>query len=109
MNSPNLETGINSTRKWAIEELRRMVLDALGEHDGAVWLFGSCARGDVHHPDDIDVAIFPRRDFPSGFFTKLAAYFEESTIPYDLDLIDLREADDALRDEVLWTGILWRD
>jgi predicted nucleotidyltransferase len=102
-------TGMNPTRERAIEELRRMVLAALGEHDAAVWLFGSCARGEVRHPDDIDVAIFPRGDFPSGFFAKFAADFEESTIPYDLDLIDLREADDALRDEVLWTGILWRD
>jgi predicted nucleotidyltransferase len=100
---------MNSTRQWAVEELRRMVLDALGEHDAAVWLFGSCARGDVRHPDDIDVAVFPRGDFPAEFFAKFAADFEESTIPYDLDLIDLREARPALLDEVLWTGIRWRD
>ena len=37
---------MNATRKQAIEELRRMVLAALGEHDAAVWLFGSCARGE---------------------------------------------------------------
>ncbi len=100
---------MNPTREWALGELRRMVLDALGEHDAAVWLFGSCARGDVRRPDDIDVAIFPRGDFPSGFFAKFAAEFEESTIPYDLNLVDLREADDTFRDEVLWTGIRWRD
>ena len=81
---------------------------ALGEHDAAVWLSGSCARGDVRHPDDIDVAIFPRGDFPSGFFAKFAADFEECPIPYDLDLVDLREAGPELRDEVLWTGIRWR-
>jgi predicted nucleotidyltransferase len=109
MTKVEITHGMNPTREWAIGELRRMVLDAVGEHDAAVWLFGSCARGDVHHPDDIDVAIFPRGDFPSSFFTKLAADFEESTIPDDLDLIDLREADDALRNEILWTGIRWRD
>ena len=32
---------MNPTRKRAIEELRRTVLAALGEHDAAVWLFGS--------------------------------------------------------------------
>jgi predicted nucleotidyltransferase len=100
---------LNPTREWAIEELRRIVLDALGEHDAAVWLFGSCARGEVRHPDDIDVAIFPRGDFPGSFFAKLASELEESTIPYDVDLVDLREAGPALRDEVLWTGIRWRD
>jgi len=86
-----------------------MVLAALADYDAAVWLFGSCARGDVRHPDDIDVAIFPRGDFPSAFFTEFAVTFEESTIPYDLHLVDLREAEPSLRDEVLWTGIRWRD
>jgi hypothetical protein len=109
MTNVNNTDGMNPVREWAIEELRRMVLDALGDQDAAVWLFGSCARGDVRHPDDIDVAIFPRGDFPSGFFAKFAADFEESPIPYDLDLVDLRKADEALRDEVLWTGVRWRD
>jgi predicted nucleotidyltransferase len=68
----------------------------------------SCARGDVRHPDDIDVAILPRGDFPSGFFAKFAADFEESPIPHDLDLINLREADNALRDEVLWRATRWQ-
>jgi hypothetical protein len=33
-------TGMNPTREKAIDELRGMVLDALGEHDAMVWLFG---------------------------------------------------------------------
>ncbi len=109
MTKPKFSDGMNPVRERAIENLRRMVLDALGGHDAAVWLFGSCARGDVRHPDDIDVAIFPRGDFSARFFADFAADFEESPIPFDLDLLDLREADDTLRDEVLWTGIRWRD
>ena len=50
---------MNATRKEAIEELRRMVLTALGGHDAAVWLFGSCARGAPREHSDIDVAILP--------------------------------------------------
>ena len=91
MTKAKITPGMNPTREQAIEELRRMVLDALGDHDAAVWLFGSCARGDVRHPSDIDVAIFPRGDFPSGFLQSLAADIEESTIPYDVDLVDLEE------------------
>jgi uncharacterized protein len=109
MTNVKITDGMNPVRERAIEKLRRVVLDALGEHDAAVWLFGSCARGDVRHPDDIDIAIFPRGDFPSGFFAKFATDFEESPIPFDLDLVDLREAGPELRDEVLWTGIRWRD
>jgi predicted nucleotidyltransferase len=100
---------MNPVRAEAIEELRRMVLAALGDHDAAVWLFGSCACGEAQQHSDIDVAIFPRDELPSSFFAALTAKLEESAIPYDVDLVDLREADPALRDEVLWTGIRWRD
>jgi predicted nucleotidyltransferase len=43
---------MNPVREQAIDELRRMVIDALGDHAAAVWLFGSCARGDVRQHSD---------------------------------------------------------
>jgi len=100
---------MNATRKEAVEELRRIVLAALGEHDAAVWLFGSCARGEPRQHSDIDIAILPRDQLPSGFFGELEADIEESTIPYDVDLVDLRQADPALVDEVRREGVKWRD
>ncbi len=39
-----------------------MVLGALGAHAAAVWLFGSCARGEARQHSDIDIAILPRDD-----------------------------------------------
>ena len=81
-----------------------MVLGALGEHNAAVWLFGSCARGEARQHSDIDIAILARDDLPSGFFAELAADFEESPNPYDVDLVDLRRADAALVDEVRREG-----
>jgi predicted nucleotidyltransferase len=103
-----MPSGLTPTRKWALGELRRMVLDALGGHDAAVWLFGSCARGDVRQHSDIDIAILPRDELPSGFFAELVADIEESPIPYDVDLVDLRRADPALVDEVSRAGVKWR-
>jgi predicted nucleotidyltransferase len=99
---------MNATRKDAIEELRRMVLAALGGQDAAVWLFGSCARGEVRQHSDSDIAILPRDELPSGFFRELEADIEESTIPYDVDLVDLRHADPALVAEVRREGLKWR-
>jgi predicted nucleotidyltransferase len=81
---------VNPTRKQAIEELRRMVLDALGERDAAVWLFGSCARGEPRQHSDIDIAVLPRDELPRGFFAELLADIEDSQVPYDVDLVDLR-------------------
>jgi uncharacterized protein len=99
---------VNAVRERAIAELRRLVLAALGEHDAAVWLFGSCARGAPRQHSDIDIAILPRSAFPAGWFGELQADIEESTIPYDVDLVDLRHADPALLDEVRREGVQWR-
>ena len=85
-----------------------MVLDALGEHDAEVWLFGSCARGEVLQHSDIDIAILPRDDLPSGFFSDLAESAEESSIPYDVDIVDLRSAAPTLIDEVRREGVKWK-
>lgn len=85
-----------------------MVLAALGEHDAAVWLFGSCARGQPRQRSDIDIAVLPRDELPLGFFAELEADIEESTIPYDVDLVDLRHADPALVAEIQREGIPWR-
>jgi predicted nucleotidyltransferase len=100
---------MNQIRTAAIEELRRMVLAALGKHDATVWLFGSCSRGDPRQHSDIDVAILPRDELPLGFFGQLEAEIEESTIPYDVDLVDLRYADPTLVAAVERDGVKWRD
>jgi uncharacterized protein len=99
---------VNPVRERAIEELRRMVLATLGEHAAEVWLFGSCARRDPRQHSDIDVAILPRDELPCGFFAELAAEIEDSTIPYDVDLVDLRHADAALAEAVRREGVKWR-
>ena len=100
-----MSVDVNAVREAAIEELRRMVLDALGDRNAAVWLFGSCARGNPRQHSDIDIAILPRAELPLAFFGNLEADIEESEIPYDVDLVDLRHADPALAEEVRREGI----
>jgi predicted nucleotidyltransferase len=99
---------VNPTRKQAIEQLRQKVLDALGEHDAEVWLFGSCARGEALQHSDIDIAILPRDELPFAFFSDLAEGVEESSIPYNVDIVDLRSAASTLIDEVRREGVKWK-
>jgi predicted nucleotidyltransferase len=101
--------GMNPTRKWALGELRRMVLGALSDHEAEVWLFGSCARGEVFQHSDIDIAVLPRDELPLAFFSDLAENIEMSSIPYDVDVVDLRRAAPTLIDEVRREGVKWRD
>lgn len=99
---------MNAARARAVKRLRRLVLDAIGERDAAVYLFGSMAHGPVRHGSDIDVGILPREDLSPRFFADLAERIEESTIPYNVDLVDLRDVSLAFRDEVQKSGIKWR-
>jgi uncharacterized protein len=99
---------MNPTRRQALEELRQMVLDALGDYQAEVWLFGSCARDEVRQHSDVDIGILPRDELPSNFFAELAADIEESPIPYDVDVVDLRRAAPALVEEVRREGVKWR-
>jgi len=100
---------LNPTRQKAVQQLRRMVLDAIGARDAAAYLFGSTATGNVRHASDIDVAILPREELPPSFFAELAERIEESTIPYHVDLIDLRKVPKKLQEEVTRSGTVWRD
>lgn len=105
---PKTATGINPTREWALGELRRMVLDALKNRAAEVWLLGSCARNEVLQHSDIDIAILPRDDLASDFFPDLAERIDESEIPDDVDLVDLRRAPATLIDEVRREGVKWK-
>jgi predicted nucleotidyltransferase len=100
---------MNQVRRRALQQLRQIVLDALGEHAAEVWLFGSCARGDVRQHSDVDIAIMPHEELGVGFFALLAERIDESTIPYDVDLVDLRKAERALVEAVKQEGVRWRN
>ena len=86
-----------------------MVLDALGEHDAEVWLFGSCARGDVRNASDIDIGVLPRDVLPSGFFARLQDDIEESSIPYHVDVVDLSRVNPNWLGGIRREGINWRE
>ncbi len=65
--------------------------------------------GEPRQHSDIDIAVLPRDELPRGFFAELLADIEDSQVPYDVDLVDLREADPALVEEVRREGVKWRD
>ncbi len=85
-----------------------MVLEALADREAEVWLFGSCARDDVMQHSDIDIAVLPHSELADDFFAGLSDRIEQSTIPYNVDLVDLRTAAPTLLDEVRREGVKWK-
>ena len=94
-------------RKRALERVREIVLDGLAGTDAAVYLFGSCARGDALRSSDIDVAVDAADALPRGLLSRIGEDLEESTIPYEVEIVDLREVSASMRTRVLKEGIAW--
>ncbi|WP_448206534.1 nucleotidyltransferase domain-containing protein [Azospirillum sp. sgz302134] len=71
---------MNDVRRRALDTVRRIVLGRLAGHPARVYLFGSCARGDMQRWSDIDVAIDPFRPLPTGLRTDIEEGLEEGAV-----------------------------
>jgi predicted nucleotidyltransferase len=98
---------VTTVRERNIAKVRDMVLATLAGRRAKVWLFGSCARGDWVHSSDIDLAIEAEEPLPAGLMADLTEALEESTIPYEVDVVDLAHADSKFRERVKKEGIPW--
>jgi len=95
-------------QQWAIEETRRIVLDAIRDQEIDAYLFGSRARGDARPCSDIDVALYAHDDaVPKAPLALLRERLEESLIPFEVDVVDLADASETLRAAVLREGREW--
>jgi len=94
--------------RWALEEARRIVLDAVGEQDIDVYLFGSMARGDAHTSSDVDIALDGHgAPVARDWLEQLRERLDSSLIPFHVEVVDLGEASPALRRIVFEEGIPW--
>ena len=91
----------------SLAEARRIVLKVLGQQAVRIFLCGSRARGRAAPGSDIDIAILPLAPLPAGILGDLREALEESTIPYEVDIIDLSTVNEAFRSKVLREGIVW--
>ncbi|MBE0467021.1 MAG: nucleotidyltransferase domain-containing protein [Candidatus Desulforudis sp.] len=99
-----------SRRQPRAEQLlrvRKIVLEGLRGPQTRVYLFGSAAKGLAGAGSDIDVAVLPLESLPAGVLSSVRERLEESTIPYQVDLVDLTRTDPAFRKRVQEEGLLW--
>ena len=91
----------------SITQARSIVQDVTGTFDVTVYLFGSWARGEAASYSDIDIAVDSPHPLPRGFLSQLRERFEESAIPYRVEVVDLRRTDPAFRQRVIQEGVRW--
>jgi len=95
--------------RWALAEVRRIVLAGLAGQDAVVLLFGSYATNRADRLSDIDVAVLAEEPLPQGVLAEINERLEESQVPYDVDLVDLAQCDPAFRERVMREGVRWTD
>jgi len=71
------------------------ILRAVLPEEAAVYVFGSRARGTAKKAADLDLAIDARRKLTLQEEVALSEKFEDSDLPYKVDIVDLRSSSAA--------------
>src|SRR5258708_4134182 len=82
-------------------EHRRLVLDLLAEQlpvSAQVWVFGSRATGRARRYSDLDLAIDAGRPLSLDETAILREAFEDSDLPYKVDLVDWHAISGSFRE-----------
>jgi uncharacterized protein len=92
-----------------LQAVRRILLDRLQSYNARIYLFGSITRGEFRRTSDIDVAILSAGSLPDGVLSEIREEFENSRVPYRVELIDLAKASPKFVAHVQRVGIPWND
>ena len=92
-----------------IEQIKKIVLSFLENENMMIIFFGSRAEGNADEGSDVDIAIKGEKSIEPLLISKIKTRLEESNIPYRVDIIDLRKADKVFVQNVLETGIVWKN
>ena len=87
--------------KQTIEEIKTIIFSYLNPKKDKVFLFGSRAIGDARKFSDIDIGIKTAKKLPSETKLAIEEAFEESNIPYTIDVVDFSQTSDQFRDVAL--------
>lgn len=61
------------------------------------YIFGSRAKGTYKDYSDIDIAIDSRKKISENTIQKISFEFEDSTLPYEVDVVDLNSVSDTFK------------
>lgn len=99
--------GTSAVARAALEEARAIVRRELAGLPVEIYLFGSRATGTARTSSDLDIGVLPTGPVPADTLARLHERFEESTIPYDVDVVDLSHVSPEFRERVRREGQRW--
>ncbi len=78
-------------------QIVQKILGATLPKEAAVWVFGSRAKGKARRASDLDLAINLGRPLTQHESSQLFHAFEESDLPYKVDVVDLCIVNESLK------------
>ncbi|MBS3872601.1 MAG: nucleotidyltransferase domain-containing protein [Firmicutes bacterium] len=109
MISKCLSSGAEGGRAELLSGVKAVVLSFLQGTSAKVYLFGSFAKSEERHSSDIDLAVDHAGQVSPHMFATLRELLHESSIPYQVDVVDLYHVAESFRTKVRQEGILWSE
>ena len=74
-----------------------------------IYLFGSRARQTHTKQSDIDIAIDNNKKIDPFILSEIKEKLEESSIPFTIDIIDINDISQELKEQILKDKITWKE
>lgn len=92
---------LTSTEVHVVKSILR---NFLGTEGYEVIIFGSRAGGNPRADSDLDIAVKSSHPLTAGKLSELRAVFEESSLPFKVDIVDYRNASEAFQEVINSSG-----
>ena len=76
--------------------------------DAKIYLFGSRARNKYSQSSDIDIAIDAGKKLPIADVDEIVSVFAATNIMERIDVVDVHQVSEEMRDSIKEEGILWK-
>jgi predicted nucleotidyltransferase len=76
--------------------------------EARIYLFGSRARGSNAQYADIDIALDAGKPLPLRDIDEVKSMFGESNIPYKIDVVDIHQVNDRMRQQIMKERVIWK-
>ena len=92
-----------------VEKAKQILLNYFVNSNIKIYLFGSRATGNERVTSDIDIAVEGTEHVSLKTIGELQEIFEDSNIPYEVDIVDLNVVNEDFKKAILKEAIQWKD
>ena len=89
------------------KQIIRIICDTIPDPALEIIIYGSRARGDARPDSDYDIALKLAEKIHPARLSLIKERLEESNIPFKVDIVDINNVTEDLRNSIIEEGVLW--